>query len=168
MSGSGSRTRDLKLCTVCKINSTMSPFQENKTELNVSSGECFIFMPLGRNIGASISSVILLMNFVVGFPMNVWVVWHIFRKTLSSELHHLSLAVCELTFCLVLPAQLICIYTSEDIYRHIKWMIQPHATFFSVLLKLLVGMVWMARPIFQCCICLERYVAVVHPQLYLR
>lgn len=149
----------------------MSPIQENKTELNVSSGECFILMTVERNIGEPISSCILLMNFLVGFPMNLWVVWLISTgttKTLSSGLVHLNLAVSEMTFCLVLPAQLFCIYASEDMHRHAMRIIQPHATFFSVLLKLLVGMAWMARPIFQCCICLERYVAVVHPQLYLR
>lgn len=151
--------------------STMFPTQENTTELNVSSGDCFILMAIGRNTEKPISSVILLMNFVVGFPMNLWVVWLISTgtmKTLSSDLVHLNLAVAEMTFCLVLPAQLFCMYASEDMQRRAMWVIQPHEPFVSVLMHLLVGMVWMVRPLFQCCICLERYVAVVRPQLYLR
>lgn len=159
-------TTDLQLCTARKISGTMSPIQEN--ELNLSSGDCFLLMPVRGTIGAEISSVILLLNFLVGFPMNLWVAWLICEgttKMLSSELHHLSLAISDLTFCLLLPAQLFFTYASEDVQRHAKLITQP---FFSVLLKLLVGMVWMARPIFQCCICLERYIAVVHPQLYLR
>lgn len=149
----------------------MSLIQEHKIELNVSSGRCFIFTTNKRNFGELISSVILLMNFVVGFPMNLWMVWLISKgttKTLSSELVHLNLAVCDMTFFLVLPAQLFCIYASEDMQRHAMRITEPHATFFSMLLYLLVGTVWMARPIFQCCICLERYIAVVHPQLYRR
>lgn len=126
-------------------------------------------MPVNGSVGGPISSVILLLNFVVGFPINLWLVWLICRptkKTLSPELNHLSLAVSDLTFYLVLPVQLFFIYASEEVQRHAELII--HSTSFSVVLKLLVGMVWMARPTFQCCICLERYVAVVHPQLYLR
>lgn len=157
---------------LARSNSTMYRIQENKTELNASSGDCSIFMPVGRNVGVPISSVFLLINFAVGIPLNLWVVWLICKgttKMLSSELYNLSLAVSELTYCLVLPIQLLCTFASEeDMQRHAVWIFQPHRTFFSVLFKLLIGMVWMARPIFQCSICVERYTAVVHPHLYLR
>lgn len=149
----------------------MSRIQENKTELNASSGDCSILMLVGRNVGVPISSVFLLINLAVGFPLNLCVVWLICKgttKMLSSELHNLSLAVSELTYCLILPIQLFCTFASEDMQRRARWIFQPHRTFFSVLFKLLIGMVWMARPIFQCSICVERYTAVVHPHLYLR
>lgn len=149
----------------------MSQIQENKTELNASLGVCSILMPVGMNVGVPISSVFLLINFAVGIPLNLWVVWLICKgttKMLSSELYNLSLAVSELTYCLVLPIQLFCTFASEDTQRHAGWIFQPQQTFFSVLFKLLIGMVWMARPIFQCSICVERYTAVVHPHLYLR
>lgn len=153
----------------------MSRIQDNKTELNDSPGDCSILMlaggPVGGNAGAPVSSVFLLVNFAVGFPVNLWVVWLICKgttKMLSSELHYLSLAASELTYCLVLPLQLFCTFASQDMQRRASWIFQPHLTFVSVLFKLLIGMVWMARPIFQCSICLERYTAVVHPHLYMR
>lgn len=147
----------------------MAQIQGNKTELNVS-GDCFILTPLGTNYGAYISSTFLMINFVVGIPANLWVVLLICKgptKILSSELHYLSLAIAEMTYCLALPTELFCIYASEDMRRGARWIFQPHQTF-SILLNLQIGMVWMARPIFQCCICMERYIAVVHPLLYIR
>lgn len=149
----------------------MFPIQENKTEPNDSLGDCSTFLPVGRNLGVPIFSVFLLINFAVGFPVNLWVVWLICKgttKMLSSELHDLSLAVSELTYCLVLPIQLFCIYASEDMQRHVRWPFQPNSTFVSVLFEIQIGMVWLARPLFQCSICVERYTAVVHPHLYTR
>lgn len=141
----------------------MSVIQQNKTLVSNISQQCFGFMPAER----AISSIFLLINFVVGLPANLWVIWLICSGTteqLASDIHPLTLAVSELTYCLCLPVELFCLYASEDAA---KWIFQPPEPLY-ILLMLQSGLVWVARPLFQCCICVERYIAVVHPLIFMR
>lgn len=111
-------------------------------------------------VGPSIYSSTLLINFVVGIPANVWTVWLICqgtREQLASEIHLLSLVGCEILFCLGLPAQLYCMFSSEQV---------SHG--FLTLLVMQSHLVWVCRPLLQLCICFERYVAVVHPLKFIR
>lgn len=141
----------------------MTVIQQNTTLVSNISQQFFEFLPAQRVI----SSILLLINFVVGLPANLWVIWLICNGTteqLASEMHHLTLAVSELTYCLSLPVELFCLYASEDTA---KWIFQPPQPLY-ILLMLQTSLVWVGRPIFQCCICVERYIAVVHPLIFMR
>lgn len=127
------------------------------------SAECFLFF---RDTDVTISFCIfsLVTNFVVGLPANLCMIWSICGGTmevLMAEIHHLSLAVCEMLYCLGLPTQLYCFITC--IWT--DWF-PPHQLY--SLGKLHIGLVWIGRPIFQSFICVERYIAVVHPLVYIR
>lgn len=145
----------------------MSKIQRNNTLFNSFSAECMILPSGDTNADISVTSVFLLINFVVSLPANVWMVLIICHGTtelLASEIHHLSLAVSEIVYCLGLPAKLYCMYNFEHTATGI---LRPHDGLY-VLLILQMSLVWMGRPIFQCCICVERYIAVVHPLIFIR
>lgn len=138
---------------------------------NVSSGsvfsnvsaECFPFFR-GTDVTISFFIFFLATNFVVGFPANLCMIWSICGRpteALIAEIHHLSPAVCEVLYCLGLPTQLLCFITCV----WTDWSL-PHQLY--SLGKLQFGLVWIGRPIFQFCICVERYIAVVYPLVYIR
>lgn len=107
-----------------------------------------------------IMSILLLNYFVVSLPANVWVVWLICRGTrevFASEICLLSLAVCEILYCVVVPAQLYCMFNFEHVSDGL-----------AILLTVQWPLLWVGRPIFQSCICVERYIAVVHPLIFIR
>lgn len=143
----------------------MSKIQRNDTLFNSTSAECMKLLSGDTDANISVIFVFLLINFVVGLPANVWMVWIICHGTtelLTSEIHHLSLAVCEIVYCLGLPAELYCMYDFE----HMR-IPRPHDGLY-ILLTLQMALLWTGRPIFQCCICVERYIAVVHPLIFIR
>lgn len=117
--------------------------------------------------GFSIQSALLLINFVVGLPANVWMVWLICGGTtelLASKIYSLNLAVSEILYCLGLPAQLYCMYNVHNTMR----IFQQSYDGIDILLAVQMSLVWIGRPIFQSCICVEHYIAVVHPLIFIR
>lgn len=94
-------------------------------------------------------------NLVLSLPTNVWVVWLIARGaggTLEAEFFPLSLAVFEILFCL------LCIFKFLNIFF-------LSVDFWSAFAY---GFLWSGRPVLQCCICMEQFLAVVHPVLFLK
>ncbi|KAK2919171.1 hypothetical protein Q8A73_003542 [Channa argus] len=94
-------------------------------------------------------------NLVLSLPINSYTVWLIATGaggTLEAELLPLNLAVFEILFCLLSSFRfLTMIFTSVD--------------FLSLFAK---AFLWSGRPVLQCCICVEQFLAVVHPVLFLR
>lgn len=140
--------------------------QQNYTVSNNVS-TCSPLLQGGSNAVFSIYTFFLLINFVVGLPANMWVVWIIYHgstEMLASDIHHLSQAVCEILNCSWLPAELYCMYVIEN---SVMGMLRPLESF-KMLLRLPISLVWTARPLFQCFICLERFLAVVYPLIFIR
>ncbi|XP_026870688.2 G-protein coupled receptor 35-like [Electrophorus electricus] len=94
-------------------------------------------------------------NLAVGFPTNVLVMWQIAtRKTegTTSDMFIFNLAVVDALFCLMTPIDLINRLYLDDADI---WYAQRFA----------YGIKDMA-PLFLTCVCLDRYIAVVHPIVF--
>ncbi|XP_056301838.1 uracil nucleotide/cysteinyl leukotriene receptor-like [Danio aesculapii] len=94
-------------------------------------------------------------SFFVGFPTHSYVIWLIVtgkESGLASEFFNLNLSVCEIGICLKSLFVLLSFWFS----------------IFNILQPILTGLVIMGRPLFQCLMCVERYLAVVHPVTFLK
>ncbi|XP_050948631.1 hydroxycarboxylic acid receptor 2-like [Labeo rohita] len=94
-------------------------------------------------------------SFMVGIPTHSYVIWLIITGAASgvaSELFNLNLSVCEIVSCL------------NCLFHILKLFISS----ITELPMFLLGLVFTARPLFQCLICVERYLAVVHPVTFLK
>lgn len=102
-----------------------------------------------------INTVVYSMNFLLGLPINSYILCQIILETgLTSEFFTFNLALCEIIYCLKSPLLLLKMYA-------INGTLEPLMEFFE-------GFLGMGRPLFQTCICVERYLAVIHPVLFLR
>uniref|UniRef100_W5NM06 Proteinase-activated receptor 3-like n=2 Tax=Lepisosteus oculatus TaxID=7918 RepID=W5NM06_LEPOC len=91
-------------------------------------------------------------NFVIGLPANLMVVGLVLRKTRdssTSDIFIMNLAVFDSFFCLMTPIELANRLFLNDMH---VWYFQR----FSYGVK-------DSSPLFLTCICLDRYMAVVHP-----
>ncbi|XDV31837.1 hypothetical protein PO909_002786 [Leuciscus waleckii] len=94
-------------------------------------------------------------SLLFGLPTHSYVIWLIITATergVASEFFNLNLSVCELGVCLasLISALSFCFFS------------------LSTLKSFLLGCVITGRPLFQCLICVERYLAVVHPVTFLK
>ncbi|XP_059397953.1 C-C chemokine receptor type 8-like [Carassius carassius] len=96
-------------------------------------------------------------NFLFGLPAHSYVIWLIITGTgsgVASEFIILNLSVCEIANCLN------SLFTVLD---NISWFSSV-----TLLTYFLAGFSITGRPLFQCLMCVERYVAVVHPVTFLK
>ncbi len=94
-------------------------------------------------------------NFLFGLPTHFSVLWLIITGTGSGvafEFFLLNLSVCETGTCLN------CLF----------YIVSVGFPSISKLPEFLVGLVFTGRPLFQCLMCVERYLAVVHPVTFLK
>ncbi len=96
-------------------------------------------------------------NFLFGLPTHSYVIWLIVTGSengVASGFFNLNLSVCEIVSCLnsLLTVLLKC----------------PWFSSLTILTYFLIGLSITGRPLFQCLICVERYLAVVHPVTFLK
>lgn len=116
------------------------------------------FSHLSNNSGQEPHALNLVMTFanvLFGLPSNGYILWLIAsgpRGKLIREFFQLNLSIFEVLHCTI--------------------GITYFAQYFRLTVHLTNGLyknlMWSGRPLLQCCICLEHFVAVVHPVLYLR
>ncbi|XP_056587659.1 proteinase-activated receptor 3-like [Triplophysa dalaica] len=97
---------------------------------------------------------VLSINILFAFPTNSYVIWLIIKgsESFASEFINVNLSVCEI---------LICLYCFFKILAFWFLSLLPVAIYFHGLLNA-------GRPLFQCLMCVERYLAVVHPVTFLK
>ena len=133
-------------------------FSDNSTT-NSTFGACGMPLPAVTYI-QGLSGGFLLPYMVVGLPANLWVMWlitHGTKDSLAAEFFHLNMAICETIFLLGVPLQLYCFFDSAG-----SGPVVP------ILVNELWLLIWFGHPLFQCSICVERYLAVVHPLTFIR
>ncbi|XDV38343.1 hypothetical protein PO909_007782 [Leuciscus waleckii] len=106
---------------------------------------------------ASVRHVVHSINFLFGLPTHSYVIWLIITGTgsgVASGFFNLNLSVCEIVSCLNSLFSVLTIF---------NWLSSlTNVTYF------LIGFAITGRPLFQCLICVERYLAVVHPVTFLK
>ncbi|XP_051537032.1 hydroxycarboxylic acid receptor 2-like [Myxocyprinus asiaticus] len=94
-------------------------------------------------------------SFLVGLPTHSYVVWLIVKGTgsgVASGFFNLNLSFCEISSCLNSLFFVIC-------------TVYPFLTKLALFTQ---GFGITGRPLFQCLMCVERYLAVVHPVTFLK
>ncbi len=101
-----------------------------------------------------IMSILDIFNLLFGCPTHSYVLWLIVTGTgrgVASELFMLNLSVCEIGNCL---NSLLSLFDYRPVIKKIT--------------ECIIGMAITGRPLFQSLICVERYLAVVHPVTFLK
>ncbi len=88
------------------------------------------------------------------FPMPCYVIWLIIgtRSGIALEFFNLNLSVCEIGICL----------------NSLFFILSRWFSCLEILDLFLLGFTFTGRPLFQCLMCVERYLAVVHPVTFLK
>ncbi len=104
----------------------------------------------------------VIINIVLGLPANMYVMWLILAGPgeKAAEVFSLNQAICEVAICVSNVIYLIAmnIAISSVVSLTYLW----HVVRFSF------GLGFLGRPLFLSCVCLECYLAVVHPVTFLK
>ncbi|KAG9277392.1 hypothetical protein AMEX_G7397 [Astyanax mexicanus] len=113
-----------------------------------------------RLINAAVACVVTIqvINISIGLPLNCYIIKLLLSKGGGgvdvSVVFALNHAAAEIIYCFVAPLYIVCIIS-------IDLCVGP-------LLGLWIGTCMPARYLFQCWVCVERYMAVIHPVTFLR
>ncbi|XP_043114490.1 uracil nucleotide/cysteinyl leukotriene receptor-like [Puntigrus tetrazona] len=126
----------------------MNNSTDNFTRPEASSAPSFVLVDI-------LEMCVCAFSFLVGLPIHLYVLWLTVTGTecgVALLFFKLNLCVCEIGIC-------------------VESLIFILSFWFSSLTKLicfLIGLAVTGRPLFQCLICVERYLAVVHPVTFLK
>lgn len=113
---------------------------------------------MNTTVGVPYQTVIVAsasVNIILVLPLNVYVMWLILTGArLASDLFNLNLAMSDIFFSL--STIWFFVYVGVNCF------------FCFDVFMFFRGLFFIAHPLFQCCICVECYVGVVHPVLFLR
>ncbi|XP_056587667.1 chemokine XC receptor 1-like [Triplophysa dalaica] len=96
-------------------------------------------------------------NVLFSLPTHSFIIWLIITGTgsgIASDFFILNLSVCEIGYCL---------NNVIALFDYSLWFSN-----FSGLIYFLSGLGITGRPVFQCLMCVERYLAVIHPVTFLK
>lgn len=111
----------------------------------------------GGNLNIPLVHSLLAMNFVMTLPLNCYNIWLTFtgtKRTTESDIFSLNLALSENLFSLNI----------------VWWFLAVHTVRYNFMYPYLfsLGFLFTARPLFQTCICVDYYLGVVHPVVFLK
>ncbi|XP_056587675.1 somatostatin receptor type 5-like [Triplophysa dalaica] len=95
------------------------------------------------------------LSLLFGLPTHSYVIWLIMtgsKSRIASECFFLNLSACEIGICL--DGLFFVLTKCVSVLSHLSVFLQ--------------GLAITGRPLFECLICLERYLAVVHPVTFLK
>ncbi|KAJ8000845.1 hypothetical protein DPEC_G00184620 [Dallia pectoralis] len=99
--------------------------------------------------------------FLLGTPALVWCLWISLRESISggltpTQIFPINLFIVEVVFCV------------QGLCRVIYYSFIHNNIVLNQLLYALFLIAWICRPVFQSCICVERYMAVVQPVAFIK
>ena len=142
----------------------MSPLSQHDTLLlcrkmntTLTNSTLYELHPLILSFSSSIVMSVYIIYFSLGLPLNICVIILLIRAggLDGSLIFSLSQTVTEMLFALPAPLFILCHVNMKNLCFE-----KPVAFFVFLCLS--------SRIFFQCCVCFERYLAVVHPILYLK
>jgi len=139
-----------QLCTtMCTssitINNTNSIFDESVDWFCMCEG----------HFGPYATFITSILCFTVGSPIHCWSLWVYLRGNIKPNLvFPLNFTVLELFFCIQCIIDIIVISYPSLHGAHLA--------------NFLIGVSWTVRPLLQICMCVEKYLAVIHPIIFLR
>ncbi|XP_067280770.1 chemokine XC receptor 1-like [Pseudorasbora parva] len=127
----------------------------NTSKVNFTTPETSTnFTTQSNGLLDSLNICVYSISFLLGLPTHSYVLWLIIKGTgsgVASEFFILNLSVCEI------GNSLNCF-----IYMLSYWILS------STLEQFFEGLTITGRPLFQCLVCVERYLAVLHPVTFLK
>ncbi|KAI4894603.1 hypothetical protein NFI96_000714 [Prochilodus magdalenae] len=130
---------------------------DRKMDTNVTNSTLYDLHPLIQSISSATVMYMHIINLTLSLPLNIYVIILLKRAGGLDGFVIFSLfqAASEILFALPAPLFILCYMDVRNLC-----LVQPIVFFTTVCMC--------TRFLFQCCVCFERYLAVVHPILFLK
>ncbi len=123
--------------------------------LSFISGDVSWFCMCQEHLGLAVFIFTSVLCFIVGTPMHCWSLWVFIHWNFKPNMvFPLNITILELIFCIQCIGDFIDFKYSTTVSYNLS-------TF-------LIGLSWTFRPLIQMCMCIEQYLAVIHPVTFMR